>query len=305
MPSEPACATCGARLTGRWCSNCGERARKPGEVSLREYLAEFAEAAVNLDGRFLGSLRRLIFRPGLLTIEYMAGRRVCWMRPLHLFLLINLLFFLLAGGWTAFSTPLQVHMTVSGFPHQSLALDWVNRHLNEPALEKEQWSAVIQSATGGELELDETAEQARERLIDYTRQFNRRTDITARSLIIALVPLATLFPMLAFIRRRESVVKHLVFATHWTTTMILFLLISGWITLLAIQSDLLPAHRDDLMASSISGGLVLAWSTAAFRKVYATGWVVAILTGLGMLVWWGLFIQLYRSLLFFVVFWTL
>ena len=295
----------GAKLTGPWCSNCGERARKPGEVSLREYLAELADAAINLDGRFLGSLRRLLLSPGLLTNEYMAGRRVRWMRPLHLFLLINLVFFLLAGGWTTFSTPLQAHMTMSGFPHQSLAFDWVNRHLNDPALEDEQWSAVIQSVTGSEDELDDSAEQARGDLIEYIRDFNRRTDLTARSLIIVLIPLATLFPLLVFARRRETAVRHLVFATHWTTATIVFLLVSGWITLTAIGTGVLAPGLDDLLASSISGSMVLAWSLVAIRRVYQTGWIATTLLALGMVAWWGIFIQIYRSLLFFLVFWTL
>jgi hypothetical protein len=89
--SPSKCASCRQSLSGPWCSACGERARKPGEVTLREYLAEFIEALTNLEGRFWGTLRALLFRPGTLTTEYLAGRRVSWMRPLHLFLLINLL----------------------------------------------------------------------------------------------------------------------------------------------------------------------------------------------------------------------
>ncbi|QOC22408.1 DUF3667 domain-containing protein [Wenzhouxiangella sp. AB-CW3] len=274
-----------------------------GDVSLREYLAEFAEAAVNLEGRFWGSLRALLFRPGLLTSEYMAGRRVGWMRPLHLFLLINLLFFLLSAGWTTFSTPLQVHMTSGTFPHRAVALDWVNRELNDPRLEAETWSELV--TAGGDVELDETTEAALDRLVDYAREFNRRSEITARSLVIVLVPMATLFPLLAFCRRRESVVKHLVFTTHWTAVMVLFSLVGGWLTIAAIYAGLIEPGRDDLMASSISLSLILAWSTISFCRAYGLGRVRAVLAAVGMTLWLTVFLQIYRAILFFVVFWTL
>jgi len=48
----------------------------------------------------------------------------------------------------------------------------------------------------------------------------------------------------------------------------------------------------------------LAWSAGAFRRVYGLSWTGAFLAGIGMAVWLTAFIQLYRSLLFFVVFWT-
>lgn len=301
--SRSHCASCGARLTGAWCAECGERVRRPGDVSLREYLAEFADAAVNLEGRFWGSLRALLFRPGLLTNEYLAGRRVMWMRPLHLFLLVNLIFFLFSGGWTTFSTPLQVHLTSQNFPHRALASDWVNRQLNEPALEAAAWSEVVGSALGAEHDLDETGEAARERLVDYAREFNRRADLIARSLIIVLVPMAALFPLLLFCRRREPAVKHLIFATHWTAVTVVFFLMSGWLTVAALRYGVLALRWDDVMASSISGALVLSWSLLAFRRVYELGWIRSFLAAFGMVVCFGVFLQLYRALLFFIVFW--
>ncbi len=300
------CASCGARLAGPFCSACGERARRPGDVSLRRYLAEFFDAAFNLDSRFWRSVGALLFRPGLLTSEYMDGRRVNWMRPLHLFLLVNLIFFLFSGGWNTFTTPLQLHMTASGFPHQSLASDWVNRHLNDPALEDAEWSEIVASIRGSDVELDESGREVRDRLVDYTRDFNRRADITARSLLIALVPLYTVFPLLVFCRRRESPVKHLVFATHGTAVILLVVWVGGWSTITATSLGLIDStmRAQDIFSTSITLTLLWVWSLFAFRRAYDLGWLGSVLAALGLMIWFAVFIQLYRALLFFVVFWS-
>ncbi|TVS11930.1 MAG: DUF3667 domain-containing protein, partial [Wenzhouxiangella sp.] len=182
-PHRRHCASCGAKLSGPWCSHCGERARKPEDVRLREYLGELVDALTNLEGRFLGSLRALAFRPGLLTTEFMAGRRVHWMRPLHLFLLINLAYFFLSQ-WNTFSTPLAMHLTINNFPHRAVAESLVNRAINQPAMEARAWTEVVGGLLRANPALDAEQLDALERLRAYAREFNRRVELYSRTLII-------------------------------------------------------------------------------------------------------------------------
>ncbi len=77
----------------RFCPGCGQSVKevsRPWTEFVREALAELFD----VDGRMLVSMRLLLTRPGLLTMEYVAGRRVSYTSPLRLYLVISLVFFL-------------------------------------------------------------------------------------------------------------------------------------------------------------------------------------------------------------------
>lgn len=89
---EPACRNCGAPAGEAFCPRCGQETatRLP---SARQFLKEAAGRYVALDGRLCRTLAALLFRPGFLTLEYLAGRRRCYVRPSRLFLVLSLALF--------------------------------------------------------------------------------------------------------------------------------------------------------------------------------------------------------------------
>src|SRR6266540_391216 len=86
------CASCHARLRGRYCHHCGERALREHDFTLAHYIEEALEAISHLDGKIIATFRALLLRPGLLTLEYFRGRRQVYMRPFAVFLVANLAF---------------------------------------------------------------------------------------------------------------------------------------------------------------------------------------------------------------------
>jgi hypothetical protein len=52
---------------------------------------------LHLDGKIFQTLRLLVLKPGLLTVEFLRGRRARYVGPLRLYLTCSLLFFLLAS----------------------------------------------------------------------------------------------------------------------------------------------------------------------------------------------------------------
>lgn len=94
--AAPTCRNCGARASGHYCANCGQETR----VALPTFGTFMREAAgryVALDGRMWRTLWGLVARPGLLTREYLQGRRRRYIRPARLFLVLYLLLFALIG----------------------------------------------------------------------------------------------------------------------------------------------------------------------------------------------------------------
>jgi hypothetical protein len=86
------CRNCGAELSGAFCASCGQRTIDP-DPTLREFLHDLAEELLHWDGKLATTFRLLLTRPGALTAEYLAGRRISYISPLRLYLTCSLLFF--------------------------------------------------------------------------------------------------------------------------------------------------------------------------------------------------------------------
>lgn len=92
VPIDRPCRNCGAPAPGTYCPACGQetQARLP---KFTQFLREAAGRYVALDGRLWRTLGPLLFRPGFLTREYLAGRRRRYIRPARLFLVASLFLF--------------------------------------------------------------------------------------------------------------------------------------------------------------------------------------------------------------------
>jgi hypothetical protein len=90
------CANCHAPLRGPFCSVCGQRVETHIH-SFWEFLQEAFEGITHADSRVWRTVWPLLFRPGFLTAEYFAGRRARYLPPLRLYLVITVIFFLVAA----------------------------------------------------------------------------------------------------------------------------------------------------------------------------------------------------------------
>jgi hypothetical protein len=97
-PPLPYCENCGAQLTGRWCSQCGQPAIDYRR-SFRHVIGDVLDAFLNWDSKFLATIGWLIVRPWHLTNEFLAGRRRRYFHPLRLYLLASILFFFAVTFW--------------------------------------------------------------------------------------------------------------------------------------------------------------------------------------------------------------
>jgi hypothetical protein len=89
------CANCGALLADRYCGRCGQDSHV--SLSLGHFLHEFVEGLFHVDSRFWRTLRTLFTRPGLITEQYLAGKRNSYSPPFRSYLVISILYFVLAS----------------------------------------------------------------------------------------------------------------------------------------------------------------------------------------------------------------
>jgi len=89
------CLNCGTTLGGQYCGNCGQRAVNR-LISVWELLRDAFGDLLELDSRLWRTLLPLIARPGKLTRDYLEGRRARYMPPFRMYLVLSIVFFLIA-----------------------------------------------------------------------------------------------------------------------------------------------------------------------------------------------------------------
>ena len=82
------CPECAAPLVGEYCHRCGEKLPDAHDLTMKHFLHHGLHELTHLDSKIFRTLQALLFRPGLLTVEYLAGRRKRYVLPLRLFLVI-------------------------------------------------------------------------------------------------------------------------------------------------------------------------------------------------------------------------
>lgn len=92
---ERRCQNCGVPLLGEHCYACGQ----PTKGLVRHFtsiVGDFMDSVFELDSRILRTLGPLLFKPGYLSLEYFAGRRVRYVSPVRLFVFLSLFAFFAA-----------------------------------------------------------------------------------------------------------------------------------------------------------------------------------------------------------------
>ncbi len=90
---ESACENCHQPIYGPFCAQCGQKA----ESTLKYFwvvIMHLLDDIFSFDSRASRTILPLVIRPGFLTNEYIAGRRVHYVPPLRLYLFISIVFFI-------------------------------------------------------------------------------------------------------------------------------------------------------------------------------------------------------------------
>ena len=113
-----ACENCATPLAGAYCHACGQHATNPLR-HVGHAIEDFFESFWHLDGRVFRTLRDL-FVPARVACHYLAGRRVRYIPPLRLFVILTVITFFVGqvtigsgGGSGESSGPVRVGTNAS------------------------------------------------------------------------------------------------------------------------------------------------------------------------------------------------
>lgn len=215
---SPNCLNCGTRLRGQYCGVCGQRARNR-LISLWELLREAFGDLLELDSRIWRTLNPLLTNPGQLTHDYLQGRRARYMPPFRTYLVLSVLFFVVAFF----------------DPHEGFGL------LSEPEPEAAAEETTHQGATcePGDIDLENAPNWIKRRLtpkrLEYIcEQFvdeHSQKAMTDRLVDNIPVALFVLMPLMALVLKglyplsRRYFVEHLLFFVHFHAFFFLILIL--------------------------------------------------------------------------------
>lgn len=265
------CVTCGSELAGEYCHACGERLRREPPTLLR-FIGELISEAIDTDGRIVKSLRTLVTRPGRLTVEYMQGRRKPYLGPAAVFVVMNVLFFFVQPLSNLVTFNATLHSQTNWYPYSDWAEDIVQSHLDSSQVSRD----------------------------DYAVEFDAASNAYARSLVFLQVPLFALCVALLQVRKRRFFIEHLVYATHFFATILLFGVVTSLVIYVLWKAGVVTSFNFEAPFNLF----IVTYLTLSLREVYGDGWLAALVKGVALAALCIVVIQVYRLALFLVTFWT-
>jgi hypothetical protein len=86
--SHANCLNCGARLSGKYCSNCGQKS-DTHRISLKHFLLhDVLHGVMHIEKGMLFTAKQALFRPGKAALDYIAGKRVNYYNVFYFVLIL-------------------------------------------------------------------------------------------------------------------------------------------------------------------------------------------------------------------------
>jgi len=245
------CKNCGSALLGRFCVDCGQAAEVHVPTTT-ELIHEAIEGLVHADSRLWRTLITLWFKPGKLTNEFIAGRRAAYVPPFRLYLILSIMFFLLAS--------------IHGQPKNFAMLDPSDSPKNKGAQCQKLSAAVPMPKLAARI-----GHACDAVLADNGASMLNVAVATAPKAMFIFLPVIAFLHMLLYWRPRHRYVEHLLFFLHLHA-----MVFSVGIVLVGLFSigNTWPAWVGPL--NFVINPLV--WATAiycviAMRRVFGRSWI--------------------------------
>jgi Protein of unknown function (DUF3667) len=91
---EKNCLNCQTTVIGRYCHECGQENLEPKET-VWHLVQHFFNDITHFDGKFFSTVKLLLRKPGFLSAEYIAGRRMSYLNPIRMYVFTSAFFFII------------------------------------------------------------------------------------------------------------------------------------------------------------------------------------------------------------------
>ena len=272
---DKTCLNCGFIVEERFCSRCGQENTEPKE-NFAHLIGHFFSDITHFDAKIFTTLKDLLFHPGFLTREYIAGKRARYLHPVRMYVFISAVFFLAIFAGNEEPAP--------------------RSEANLPALAPNEESLSLSTGSGGKVVIDLTEnkyhnlreydsvqrtlpDSAKEKgLLGWALRNNIRLkeqhgnrsrvhleeDVqhTIPKIMFVLLPVFALFVGWFYSRKKYFYVQHAIFSVHFHSFVFLLFL------LFLLLSKIIPGDWTGLILAGISLLLVFVYLVTALHGMY-------------------------------------
>lgn len=275
------CRNCGHRLFAwdKFCSQCGQDTLDHPPTAW-EFVHEWVQHYLAVEGTLWKSLWALLARPGFLTLEYLAGRKQRYVLPLRLVLTLGLIFFfaakLIQPSSVEFAgSPPQAKLAKVGGANPAASATSAASAASSASAPANAWAEAREAEEL--LELPAQFEQqlpaaTRQAIADAKQRWRKDAVAEARRIgnkMLAMAPYAVLISLPFFAGLLKLLYGRLAYGAHFVFAMHLH---AAWYLMLLVVT-LLPW-------GPIQAGIWF-WSNLypllALKRVHGSGWPVTLL----------------------------
>ncbi len=243
------CLNCGTPLTGPFCPQCGQKASET-DPTLRTFLQDTTQELTDLDGKVPRTVVALFTKPGLLTKDFLAGRRARWIPPLRIYLFASLAYFL--------SGPL-----VDSLTHRK------QKAIARIGITDSTGSTTLTPQARQDLEKSRVAQLIGvERLVRATEDDAKLSQTISSAFpkaMFILLPLFALLTRIAWRRALPHYPAHLYLAVH---------LHAGWFAALTVAEllSIIQSVAFEAVLGISAAVYVVGYALIALRRVFNESW---------------------------------
>ncbi len=239
------CPNCNAKLETdyRFCPVCGQKRLTKEDFSIRHFVAHSVVDYFHIDGGFLKSLKYLFFKPGMLTNQYLEGKRNSFVHPIKMLMFITILYFLMVslGMSLSHSKPAE---TSAKKEQNVFTITLGGKKISVDSLQYKVGSKGIDHYIDS---IDPTADFLTRKiakgtallLIDGYDAMMEKLVHRASKVVFILIPVLALLLQLFYIRRKRLYYDHLIFAIHFHSFLFLMLFLYALVDLFPLNIDIL------------------------------------------------------------------
>jgi hypothetical protein len=237
---------------------------------LKHMTHEALNDLIHFDTKIFKTLPALIFKPGKLTEHTLDGKNEEYVKPVALFVFLNFIFFAVKfKGIFAYNLA----------SYQSQFGSRIDNVMNELHL-----SLPLLSA-----------------------RFNTAMHFEQKEYLVIMVPLFALIVQLLFLMQRRHFVQHLVFALHFYSFFIIYLILIPFLSMFAawlmgITIGHIAFMNTEIFLTDVTLGISFIYLLFAVRRFYRSNWLISTIKA-GLLSYTVLLLVVYvfRQFLFFAV----
>lgn len=275
------CLNCNLLLkeADKYCPNCGQKAL-PDHLTVKYFIHEFLNNYFSFDSKFLNTVKQLIIKPGFLTIEFIAGRRIRYINPIQLFIFSSFLYFLVNSF---------MFLKEDYGKNDLVRFNDRNKNVLSDSVEIQQIDSLFIVQNGEEIDtidnsyVGEFLKKSQDFNAMDTESQNEKISRNISYSVFLLMPLFALYLGWFFKRKKKHYLENIVFSLHFHA----FYYVAG--VLFLLLDKLITGDVDSLMLLTI----VCIYLLIAIKRFYSFSWISSVIRFIGLIILYGLTVSIF------------